>query len=85
MRHIAVLHLTSHYSKSINISHQVRASSAEFYGLRGLTSTGLFMGLMATFVFLIILYVGFSALASLQVPYAAFEKDTSANVQKKQQ
>ncbi|GAB1194066.1 hypothetical protein APSETT444_003306 [Aspergillus pseudonomiae] len=46
---------------------------------------GLFMGLMATFVFIMILYVGFSALASLEVPYAAFEKDTSASVQKKQQ
>lgn len=43
------------------------------------------MGLMATFVFIMILYVGFSALASLEVPYAAFEKDTSASVQKKQQ
>ncbi|KAE8379255.1 BIG/ATPase V1 complex, subunit S1 [Aspergillus bertholletiae] len=46
---------------------------------------GLFMGLMATFIFIMILYVGFSALASLEVPYAAFEKDTSASVQKKQQ
>ncbi|KAE8348643.1 BIG/ATPase V1 complex, subunit S1 [Aspergillus coremiiformis] len=46
---------------------------------------GLFMGLMASFIFLAILYVGLSALASLQVPYAAFEKDTAASVQKKQQ
>ncbi|PKY01265.1 BIG1-domain-containing protein [Aspergillus campestris IBT 28561] len=46
---------------------------------------GIFMGFMATFLFLAILYVGLSALLSLQVPYAAFEKDTSATVQKKQQ
>ncbi|KAL2828764.1 BIG/ATPase V1 complex, subunit S1 [Aspergillus cavernicola] len=45
---------------------------------------GLFMGLIATFFFLAILYIAFSALMSLQVPYAAFEKDTSATVQKKQ-
>ncbi|KAL2807858.1 BIG/ATPase V1 complex, subunit S1 [Aspergillus granulosus] len=46
---------------------------------------GLFMGLIAVFFFLAILYVAFSALMSLQVPYAAFEKDTSATSQKKQQ
>lgn len=50
-----------------------------------LTSAGIFMGFMATFLFLAIFYVGLSALLSLQVPYAAFEKDTSATVQKKQQ
>lgn len=43
------------------------------------------MGLLATLVFLMIFYVGLSALLSLEVPYAAFEKDTSAAVQKKQQ
>jgi hypothetical protein len=43
------------------------------------------MGLLASFFCLIILYVGFSALASLEVPYAAFEKDTAPNSQKKQQ
>lgn len=43
------------------------------------------MGLMATFLFLAILYIGINALGSLQIPYAAFEKDTSAAVQKKAQ
>lgn len=42
------------------------------------------MGLIATFIFIIILYVGINALGSLQVPYAAFEKDTSASVKKQQ-
>ncbi|KAI9924106.1 hypothetical protein ASPWEDRAFT_38501 [Aspergillus wentii DTO 134E9] len=46
---------------------------------------GIFMGLIASFFFVAVLYVGFSALTSLQVPYAAFEKDTSPNAQKKQQ
>ncbi|KAJ6078687.1 hypothetical protein N7467_008440 [Penicillium canescens] len=46
---------------------------------------GIFMGLMATFLFFAILYIGINALGSLQVPYAAFEKDTSAAVQKKSQ
>lgn len=43
------------------------------------------MGLMASFLFLVIMYIGINALSSLEVPYAAFEKDTSAAVQKKQQ
>ncbi len=42
------------------------------------------MGLIATFLFVTILYVGVSALSSLQVPYAAFEKDTSAAAKKPQ-
>lgn len=46
---------------------------------------GIFMGLMASFLFLVIMYIGINALSSLEVPYAAFEKDTSAAVQKKQQ
>ncbi|KAJ5096918.1 hypothetical protein N7456_007639 [Penicillium angulare] len=46
---------------------------------------GLFMGFLASFFFLMILYIGVSALSSLQVSYAAFEKDTSGAVQKKQQ
>ncbi|KAJ5265925.1 hypothetical protein N7505_004975 [Penicillium chrysogenum] len=46
---------------------------------------GIFMGLMATFLFLAILYIGIGALSSLEIPYAAFEKDTSAAVQKKAQ
>ncbi|KAJ5817995.1 BIG/ATPase V1 complex subunit S1 [Penicillium robsamsonii] len=46
---------------------------------------GIFMGLMATFLFFAILYIGINALSSLEIPYAAFEKDTSAAVQKKAQ
>lgn len=43
------------------------------------------MGFIATFLFVMILYIGINALSSLQVPYAAFEKDSSIAVQKKQQ
>lgn len=46
---------------------------------------GIFMGLIASFFFFLILYIGISALTSLEVSYAAFEKDTSSTVQKKQQ
>jgi len=43
------------------------------------------MGFFAAFVCIMILYVGIQALLSLEVPYAAFEKDTFSAVQKKQQ
>jgi len=43
------------------------------------------MGLLAVFVCLAIFYVGLTALTSLQVPYAAFERDTAPGAQKKQQ
>jgi hypothetical protein len=42
------------------------------------------MGFLASFICIVILYVGISALSSLQVPYAAFERDTSAAVKKQQ-
>ncbi|EED21690.1 conserved hypothetical protein [Talaromyces stipitatus ATCC 10500] len=48
-------------------------------------SPGIFMGFVVAFVLVTILYVGISALLGLEVPYAAFEKDTSPNSQKKQQ
>jgi hypothetical protein len=42
------------------------------------------MGFLASFICIVILYVGISALSSLQIPYAAFERDTSAAVKKQQ-
>ncbi|KAK2803619.1 hypothetical protein FQN51_003381 [Onygenales sp. PD_10] len=48
-------------------------------------SPGIFMGLVATLLFTLILYVGFSGLASLKVSYAAFEKDNSPTAMRKQQ
>ncbi|KAI9818203.1 MAG: hypothetical protein M1827_000828 [Pycnora praestabilis] len=46
---------------------------------------GIFMGLVVGFVLLSILYVGVTGVASLQVSYAAFEKDMGPAAQKKQQ
>ncbi|OJD17767.1 hypothetical protein AJ78_02176 [Emergomyces pasteurianus Ep9510] len=48
-------------------------------------SPGIFMGLMAGLLFVMIIYVGLSALLSLKVSYAAFEKDNSPAAVKKQQ
>lgn len=46
---------------------------------------GIFMGLIAAIVLFSILGVGIKALASLEVPYGAFEKDMGPAAQKKQQ
>ena len=43
------------------------------------------MGLLVAFILLSILYVGVSAVASLQVSYAAFDKEMGPAAQKKQQ
>lgn len=46
---------------------------------------GIFMSLIVFFILLTILYVGLSAVASLKVPYGAFDKDMGPAAQKKQQ
>jgi hypothetical protein len=43
------------------------------------------MGLIAGFLFLLIVYVGVSALGSLKVSYAAFDKVNGPSSTKKQQ
>lgn len=47
-------------------------------------SPGLFMGLLVSFILIWILYVGISGVASLQVSYAAFDKEMGPSAQKKQ-
>lgn len=49
------------------------------------TAPGIFMGFTVGFILLLILYVGISALASLQVTYAAFDKETGPLPAKKSQ
>ena len=48
-------------------------------------SPGLFMGILVTLILLSILYVGISAIAGLQVTYAAFDKEMGPAAQKKAQ
>ncbi|KAJ5658300.1 BIG/ATPase V1 complex subunit S1 [Penicillium longicatenatum] len=73
----------SSYSSASSSSESDRRSS--LFDEYQYFTPGIFMGLLASFFFFTILYIGINALSSLQVPYAAFEKDTSAAVQKKQQ
>ncbi|KAI1776099.1 BIG1-domain-containing protein [Hypoxylon cercidicola] len=48
-------------------------------------SPGIFMGLVSLVVLMSILYAGISAVASLEVPYGAFDKEMGPAAQKKQQ
>ena len=43
------------------------------------------MGLLALFFLGLILYIAINAVASLEVSYAAFDKETGPSAQKKQQ
>ena len=54
-------------------------------GVTANTMPGLFMGFVVGFLLLSIAYVGVSALASLQVSYAAFDKETGQLASKKAQ
>lgn len=47
--------------------------------------TGIFMAFLVIFILGSILFVGVSAVASLKVPYGAFEKEMGPAAQKKQQ
>lgn len=47
--------------------------------------TGIFMGLSVSLLLFIILYVGVSAIANLEVSYMAFSKEMGPQAQKKQQ
>ncbi len=46
---------------------------------------GLFMGIIVTIILLSILYVGISAVSSLEVSYGAFDKEMGPAAHKKQQ
>lgn len=46
---------------------------------------GIFMGLVVAIPLLLLLYVAISGVASLQVSYAAFDKETGPAAQNKQQ
>ncbi|KAI5285614.1 hypothetical protein KEM54_000429 [Ascosphaera aggregata] len=48
-------------------------------------SPGIFMGFFAAFFFIIIIYVGISAITSLEISYGSFARDTSPQSAKKTQ
>ncbi|EAW11837.1 Ac45/VOA1 transmembrane domain-containing protein [Aspergillus clavatus NRRL 1] len=79
------LHMDLKRDYSAHGSRSVPASNKSLFQQYQFLTPGIFMGLLASFVCLMILYVALRALLSLEVPYAAFEKDTAASVQKKQQ
>ncbi|KAJ5120408.1 uncharacterized protein N7515_009796 [Penicillium bovifimosum] len=80
----AHMELKRDYSAHGSASSSLKQDTSLFNDYQFFTP-GIFMGLMATFLFLAILYIGINALSSLETPYAAFERDTSAAVQKKAQ
>ena len=58
-------------------------SSAPLFVKYQYFSPGIFMGLVSVLIMLAILYVGLSAVSSLQVSYGAFDKEMGPAAQKK--
>lgn len=58
-------------------------SSAPLFVKYQFFTPGIFMGLISTLIMLAILYVGLSAVSSLQVSYGAFDKEMGPAAQKK--
>lgn len=80
-----------HMELKRDLSHQKRASDGNITLPNGplferyqYFTPGLFMGLLVSFVLVMILYVGITGVASLQVSYAAFDKEMGPAAQKKQ-
>lgn len=65
-------------------NHSTTPRSAPLFEKYMFFGPGLFMGLLATFLLLSILYVGISGVASLQVTYAAFDREMGPAASKKQ-
>lgn len=58
-------------------------SSAPLFVKYQFFTPGIFMGLVAVLIMLSILYVGLSAVSSLEIPYGAFDKEMGPAAQKK--
>lgn len=58
-------------------------SSAPLFVKYQFFTPGIFMGLVAVLLMLAILYVGLSAVSSLEIPYGAFDKEMGPAAQKK--
>jgi len=70
---------------SMHDAHNKTADDAPLFEKYQFLTPGLFMGLLVGFLLLSILGVAINAVASLQVSYAAFDKQTGPSSQKKQQ
>ncbi|KAH9818537.1 BIG1-domain-containing protein [Teratosphaeria destructans] len=75
-------HLNSHRRRATNGSNDMQAGLPLFEKYQFL-SPAIFMGLVVTLILLLILWVGVSAIAGLEVSYAAFSKDTGPAAQNK--
>ena len=78
-----------HMELKRDLSHHKRASNQNITLPEGslferyqYLSPGLFMGLLVTFILVSILYVAITGVASLQVSYAAFDKEMGPSAQK---
>ncbi|GAB7349649.1 hypothetical protein MBLNU459_g0325t1 [Dothideomycetes sp. NU459] len=77
--------LNAHAKGSNSTNSTNPQSSLPLFEKYQFLSSGIFMGLTVTLLLLLILYVGVSAIAGLEVSYMAFSKEMGPAAQKKQQ
>ncbi|KAK2755498.1 hypothetical protein FQN54_006435 [Arachnomyces sp. PD_36] len=79
------IHIDLKRDMSAHSRQNEESSNLPLFEVYQFLSPGVFMGLLAAFFFFSILYVGISAIGSLEVSYAAFDKEMGPTVSKKQQ
>jgi hypothetical protein len=80
----SILHTDMKRDLSSGHSLQSNSSNLGLFDKYEFLSPGIFMGLFISIILFLILYVGISAVASLQVSYFAFSKEMGPAQQKKQ-
>ncbi|KAF8538523.1 vacuolar ATP synthase subunit S1-domain-containing protein [Trichophaea hybrida] len=70
--------------EDVGVKNQTTIGGGLFHRYQFFTP-GIFMGYLAFFLLISILYVGLSAVSSIQVSYGSFDKEMGPAVQKKQQ
>lgn len=76
--------LSSHVRRASNSSSSLNSNAALFEKY-GFLSPGIFMGGLTVVLLFLILYVGVTAIAGLEIPVMAFSKEMGPSTQKKQQ
>ena len=77
--------LHSHIRRASNSTSGGNNNNAALFEKYGFLSPGIFMGLLTVLLLFMILYVGITAIAGLEIPVMAFSKEMGPSGQKKAQ
>jgi len=77
--------LRSHVVRASNSARNTTNNNAALFEKYGFLSPGIFMGGLTVLLLFLILYVGVTAIAGLEIPVMAFSKEMGPSGQKKAQ